>query len=276
VQYLDRFFNFARKRHEIYLRRQAGLPRSEWTQDPILSTYRFTNVYRELDRTTIWYRENVREKLPEQQMLLATVVFRWFNRIETGERIFNTSAWSEYWSTYSNTVLRHTIVARDNKGPYVTGAYIIKTPDGMNKLDGVLWCIKEFRAGMGTGPHSKTLEGTWRWMKQFPFMGPFMAYEVVTDLRWTILKDAPDIMMWANPGPGANRGIQRIMTGRLGKEISYGECVARMQTILQVSKSYWPMIWDPWEMREVEHTLCEFDKYERVRNGEGKPRGVYR
>jgi hypothetical protein len=29
-------------------------------------------------------------------------------------------------------------------------------------------------------------------------------------------------------------------------------------------------------MREVEHTLCEFDKYERVRTGEGKPRGVYR
>ena len=32
----------------------------------------------------------------------------------------------------------------------------------------------------------------------------------------------------------------------------------------------------PVEMRDVEHTLCEFDKYERVRNGEGRPRGVYR
>ena len=30
------------------------------------------------------------------------------------------------------------------------------------------------------------------------------------------------------------------------------------------------------EMREIEHSLCEFDKYERVRNGEGKPRGLYR
>jgi hypothetical protein len=34
--------------------------------------------------------------------------------------------------------------------------------------------------------------------------------------------------------------------------------------------------WPAWEMREVEHTLCEFDKYERARLGEGKPRGVYR
>jgi hypothetical protein len=34
--------------------------------------------------------------------------------------------------------------------------------------------------------------------------------------------------------------------------------------------------WPAWEMREVEHSLCEFDKYERVRRGEGRPRGVYR
>ena len=30
------------------------------------------------------------------------------------------------------------------------------------------------------------------------------------------------------------------------------------------------------EMRDIEHSLCEFDKYERVRNGEGKPRGRYK
>jgi hypothetical protein len=34
--------------------------------------------------------------------------------------------------------------------------------------------------------------------------------------------------------------------------------------------------WPRWEMREVEHSLCEFDKYSRVRSGEGRPRGVYR
>jgi hypothetical protein len=34
--------------------------------------------------------------------------------------------------------------------------------------------------------------------------------------------------------------------------------------------------WPIWEMREVEHTLCEFDKYMRVVNGEGFPRGRYK
>jgi len=28
-------------------------------------------------------------------------------------------------------------------------------------------------------------------------------------------------------------------------------------------------------MREIEHSLCEFDKYERTRLGEGRPRAKY-
>jgi hypothetical protein len=30
------------------------------------------------------------------------------------------------------------------------------------------------------------------------------------------------------------------------------------------------------EMRDIEHSLCEFDKYERVRLGEGRPRMKYK
>ncbi|GAF76676.1 unnamed protein product [marine sediment metagenome] len=40
--------------------------------------------------------------------------------------------------------------------------------------------------------------------------------------------------------------------------------------------SNWPDDWPLWEMREVEHTLCEFDKYERVRLGEGTPKQLFR
>jgi hypothetical protein len=29
-------------------------------------------------------------------------------------------------------------------------------------------------------------------------------------------------------------------------------------------------------MRDIEHSLCEFDKYERVRLGQGKPRSLYK
>jgi hypothetical protein len=37
----------------------------------------------------------------------------------------------------------------------------------------------------------------------------------------------------------------------------------------------WPKDWPKLEMRDVEHTLCEFDKYERVKAGEGQMRAKY-
>ena len=54
--------------------------------------------------------------------------------------------------------------------------------------------------------------------------------------------------------------------------------IEEMRELLEQStlQRHWSHNWPKWEMRDVEHTLCEFDKYERVRTGEGRPRGVYR
>ncbi len=54
-----------------------------------------------------------------------------------------------------------------------------------------------------------------------------------------------------------------------------------MRTLLGMSRKNFPRTiegWKtrPWEMREVEHTLCEFDKHERARLGQGRPRGVFK
>lgn len=359
---IEAFFAYARERHNIYLRRKYreqftpgvsqvidelmgnSLP-GPWTTDPILQQYRFTNVFRELDRTTVWYRENVREKVSPEDILLATVVFRWFNRIATGEAVFTQTNLLEGGGTAFDVMLsilggngeaspitaplRQAIVEMlgDPSGKHeawVTGAYIIKTPDGYNKLDGVLKCIEWFMEGVHDfrTPQGDTvragykqmsewlvneeepasLESVWLWLKQFPFLGDFMTYEIVTDLRWSIMKNAPDIMTWANPGPGATRGLGRIHYNDKDKWNQHRDkelLVTMMQNLLRYSRDpyYWPQQtdggthwaypgvvefprsdlnnWPAWEMRDVEHTLCEFDKYERVRTGEGRPRGRF-
>lgn len=329
----EAFFAYARARHAILLRRQTGLPRTEWTDDPILQKYRFCNVFREDDVTTKWFRENVRDPLRNQpEVLLATVVFRWFNRITTGEAIFEQAranfsesavgyetAWDELLRTNSTNGMKDSITCWCGKGPYVTGAYIIKTHDGMPKLPGVLKCIRGFMEMQhrGTRPAPKknlmswmsvakemlewrddqpcSLEQCWEWLRRVPYLGDFMAYEIVTDLRYTALLDkAPDIMTWANPGPGAMRGLNRIHGRDLNKKIAKALYIKEMQLLLHQSLMYgnWPgrspeeipcgeihlpsKDWPAWDMRTVEHTLCEFDKMERVRLGQGRPRGVYR
>jgi hypothetical protein len=320
----DDFFAFARERHSIHLRRRAGLPRSAWTDDPILQTYRFTNIFRELDRTTVWFREHVRDPMRGRpEVLLATVLFRWFNRIQTGEAIFvqqdligcvgGCTAWESLWNFRDApgaalADVRRAISAYCGSGPYVTGAYIIKTPDGKNKLDGVLWCVEQFMnrgysfpgTGYLRGEHLKfeqsdaacamiactrsgesmALETVWGWLRQFPFLGDFMAYEIVTDLRHTALLDrAPDIMTWANPGPGATRGLNRLHGRPLNQRVPRPQLIHEMQQLLACSADprQWPRDegWPSWEMRDVEHTLCEADKYWRVQSGDGKPKQRY-
>ena len=36
------------------------------------------------------------------------------------------------------------------------------------------------------------------------------------------------------------------------------------------------IIYPPFELREIEHSLCEFDKYERIRLGQGRPKQKYK
>ncbi len=330
---IARFFKYARARHQVYLNREMGLPREKWTKDPILSQFRFTNVFRELDKTTAWMRQYVRDpRRNNAEVLLATVVFRLLNRIEVGEAIFcqtmlptgrfnkrNTpiTAFDAFSTTGSAAVLKHAIKTALPKGPHVTGAYIISSPAGYTKLDGMMEVIERFYKQSrdwpiqaesldqnmnwreaadlmlaNPGEEYCSLKSAWEWLSQFDYLGSFHSYEIVTDLRHTaLLSSAPDIMSWANPGPGARRGANRVM-GRdvRDKSVRRAGLIEEMQEILAHSKEfdlwpgkdlrgqvrYKPEDWPVWEMRDVEHTLCEFDKYERVRLGEGRPRGVYR
>src|SRR5262245_1677713 len=79
------FLYWVRERHQIHLRRKAGMS-PPWTDDEILQSIFFTNPYREHDKTTVWFRENVRDPLRnDPRVLFATIIFRWFNYIPTGE-----------------------------------------------------------------------------------------------------------------------------------------------------------------------------------------------
>jgi hypothetical protein len=291
------FFNFARARHQIYLDRQAGRP-EPWTLDPVLATYRFTNVFRELDRTTIWFRANVRQYLthaPGWGQLLGTILFRTFNRIETAEVIFNQERLGEYrptgWAYLEEDITAPELEAYMRAhcpAPWVTGSYIVKTPDGMDKLCGALWIVEEARKRipdtLAKAPAQMSLEWLHRALQSYPFIGGFTGYEIVSDLRHLpLLLRAPDTMTWAHAGPGAVRGLNRLLGVPVGDSRPQASSLHHMRALLAASRGdgpdhirYWPFEWPAWEMREVEHTLCEFDKYERARLGEGRPRGRFR
>lgn len=315
---LDAFFDYAKARHTAYLHKHGG--GNAGPVDPILRDYSFCNVFRELDKTTMWFAEHVRKPIDKEKngpkLILATVLFRMFNRIETGEAFFRDddllggfSAFDDYCQTGRTTALRRAALARiGKKGPFVTGSYIIAGPGGMSKLDGMLKVVNDFATGSQDWPgkagehdfksaaklmrlRGSSLQDAHQWFSQFDYFGNFHSYEIVTDLRWThLLSRAPDLYTWANPGPGCKRGLNRVF-GRDKKEPwdSLYQILEYMDIIREESERQWPefahrakdrypKLKTPleWEMRDVEHTLCEFDKYERTRAGEGRPRGRYR
>jgi len=272
---MENFFNFLNKRHAIYLKRLRG-EEYPWTEDPILQKYKFTNVFRENDTTTVWFRENIRKSLGDStDVALATIIFRWFNLIETGKILLDHELLTKWDSDLCYEVLQ-------DQPKWVTGAYIIKTPTGMNKLEGVCWCVDQifndkdnFLDNVENATHS--LKNLWEILLPYPYMGPFMAYEVVTDWRHTYIgEDATDIMTWANPGPGAKRGLNRIHGRPVDKHLKNDINISEMQVLLELSQEWLHPQVPSLEMRDIEHTLCEFDKYERVRKGEGRPRSIYK
>lgn len=271
----EQFFAYARERYEIFLAKEAGKPKP-WTSDPILLSHRFCNIFREDDKVTRWFAVNVRESLKDDLCIVfATVAFRFFNTIETGEALLKADLLTNWDEDRARSAL-------SGLKPLITGAYMVKTPLRKPKLEGLIEIMNnvwEDRSQlMNDLLHTNRLEVAHQRFMEYPWIGPFMAYEFVTDLRHTYLfQDADDIMTWANPGPGAMRGLNRIVNGDVTQSVSKDKMQKTMQELLSLSRgsNMWPAEWPKWEMREVEHTLCEFDKYSRAYTGEGTPKQRY-
>ena len=277
---LDRYCYWQTERESIRLQKEVSNLPSPWTDDPILREFKFCQVFREDDRTTRWFREHIRDPLADDRdVLMATVIFRWFNFINTGRTLIEHDLLRN-WN-------REKAIEEITKQPkWITGAYIIKTPNGMDKVTGVAECISHMWQDrehlVDKIQETKSLEDVWTLLRDYPYMGPFMAYEVVTDLRHTyLLKDADDVLTWGNAGPGAMRGLNRLTGRELGYSKRSHDWVGEMRALYKEVQAKLPAhILNrnemSYEMREIEGGLCEFDKYSRILKGEGRTRSVYK
>ena len=274
---VNRFFAWINERHAIYLRKKEGRP-WPWTKDPILQTYKFTNVFRELDTETILLRENWREPYADHPHLwFAIAAYRAIGLYSTMRVLGFPNNPVRWLPRVSQTLQRWSIERRR----VFTGAYIIcfgVVPPGKSYIaDVLLKGLWDARRTLEPRLREGSIQGAFDALREHRGWGPFMAYEVVTDLRHTrYLNKATDIMTWANIGPGSRRGINRILRQPVKATLSTTTGLSVMQELLARSDaethSYVPAL----EIRDIEHSLCEFDKYERARTGMGRPRALYR
>ena len=306
---------FMKARHDIYLDRKAGKP-GPWTADPVLRDGRFCNIFRELDTVTIWIDQNIRQPYADHPHLwFMLAIARYINWPDTLRYLMDEAepgTWpdEEGFDPAKLTKALEDYAAAGNK--VYTGAYMIRAESDPSKewyswtkhryiaeiVLGRLWEDREeWQRMLETTPGVlrafNRLETVWEKFQQHRYIGwgPFMAYEVVTDLRHTrYLRNAPDIWTWANAGPGAIRGLNRLygrdLAAKPRPEQTNAEMIELMQELNALDARGFnetfgpPQLGSPhvgprFEARDIEHTLCEFDKYERVRLNEGKMRSKY-
>ena len=270
MKLVNEYFSSARERYRIYQKRFVQKLPPPWTDDKSYQTWSFCNVFREDDVTTAWFRENIRKHTRGIHAVNATVAFRWFNRIETG-KVIQDILLSNQWD--SKEVLRR-LKSLPPDQPVFTGAYMIKSFNGRPKTESIIENIEEalLRIPLMYPTWGSSIQETSTDLSTIPFLGPFMAYEVASDLRHTdVLCNAKDIMTWANTGPGCKHGLGRVASGNPKYYTDPGhmpatqrayEMLKLMRELLDMSRNneFWPSEWPKWEMREVEHWACEFDK----------------
>jgi hypothetical protein len=103
-----------------------------------------------------------------------------------------------------------------------------------------------------------------------------MAGQVVDDLTWTpLLANPRDDKTWAPQGPGSLRGLNRVLGLPIRtphEELAWCTHLQRLRGMVveRLGPEY-----EDLTLMDVQNTLCEADKYERVRLGQGRPRSLY-
>lgn len=264
---IDSFFDFMNRRHDIFLKKERGDP-WPWTTDPIFQEFRFTNVYRELDQGTLWLRHMLPTDTKDPWFIVFNVIwYRMFNWWEHARDIGAVDC-VEY--------LADRIHRRKAAGfKLFTSAHMTVGKAREAKEDTMLRSLREIWDDQDRITRCmnfyERMEDMFDVVTEYFGIGKFIGYEIVTDLRhypalWK--NETPlDLNDWANIGPGCKRGLIRLDLAE--------DSLTSLRYLLHRSPEFLADWMPKLELRDIEHSLCEFDKYERARLGQGRPKERY-
>ncbi len=287
------YFAFLREREQIRLRKGADLS-YPWTDDPILRSYKFTNVRRHHDRTSMELISRFYSWASDadpKEILMNAALFRYFGTWEFAAAI----GWQSYEGFDFDGIKELASSRLRDKERVFTGAYVI-TNQGISapKQEVVVDIFLQGLHAQAAEVVAQKDEG-WRKtadvMRKIPGFGGsgFMTKEVLLDTTYTPFWGKPwddsgfsypgDWMDWTPIGPGARRGAARVMGDDDHQPLSEeaaGEVIFSLLGESINTPGLWPMEWGDLCPHDIQFQLCEFDKYERVRLGQGRPRSTYK
>lgn len=269
------FWAFIAERQKIWHLRDIGQP-GPWTQDKVLSERRFTNMYRCLDRGTRFCVMVQESASFHNEALFNSLVYRYFNKEETWNAIAPALR-AGFWDL--------TISEIDKLEKPFGNAYIASGQGG--KVNGSLGrkvmenFIYPLYKDMNQIAHLFSTEtDTRRLMKalqKYNGVGPFLAYQMVADTSYPLLSrgglplSVVQLEQNVHLGPGALKGLE--MLGLKGAP-------RPLEQLFSMQFEELPKYGMPWLdpirgtgqqvplwLSDLEHALCEYQKYLRVSSG---------
>ena len=264
-------WNFAFERHRIYLQRLAGEV-YPWTDDPVLTEYKFTNAFRAADRVSQYLIELTYSDpdTREDTLFLRTLLFKIFNKIDTWKRIvgnLGTPVAPEFDYEACGNLLDN---FRRDRIPIYSGAYIMPSGgrSGAPKHRMHLHLIRRMLDDHLPGRlgETKSLAEAYGLLLAYPTLGPFLAFQYAIDLNYTTLMNHSE-RDFVVAGPGALDGLSKCFES-LG-EYSPEDTIVwlsdmQMEEFSRYSLNFHGLWGRPLQPIDVQNLLCEVSKYTRV------------
>jgi len=286
------FFDFVFERQLLWYNRFClNKPSCSWTSNLTLKTYKFCNCYRELDKGTKYIIEKLKN-IKDRKVIFQNIVFyRFFNKFHLYEEL-NIQIIKK-WDYQTTQQLISKFDSLRQKTSIFNDAYLIsgnktKEPKHVFIIKNLERYFNKYLKKQITDiDNSNTPEESIAIIKSIPQVGDFLAYEIWTDLTYfDFFKQKWTDNDFVNIGPGAKWGLELIYGKRLNKTTQ----LEKLNYLYKHQKEYLDKIrknnlfWrdinyqdgftnSPYlSLRNIEHSLCEFRKYLRLKKGKGKKR----
>lgn len=271
----DSYWKFAALRQDVFFNRFHGRP-APWSDDPVLTDYKFTNAYRAADRVSqylinkVIYNEAYSSE--PREVLFRILLFKLFNKIQTWELLsdeFGPLTYEDYSFKHYDRILSE---AMDAKETIYSAAYIMPSGGSFfglkRKHSNHLKLIEKM---LDEQVHEKLMSASkmqqaYETIKSYPGLGDFLAYQLTVDVNYSTLTSFSE-SSFVVPGPGAKGGISKCFldTGGLNNVELIKMMTDRQELEFKRLELDFKDLWGrPLQLIDCQNLFCEVDKYARV------------
>jgi hypothetical protein len=267
----DTYWRFAASRQDVFHRRVRGEP-APWTSDPVLTRHRFTNAYRAADRVSQYLIRRVAyegDQAPTE-VAFRVLLFKLFNRIGTWELICDQLGPPLVDSFDVDRYDRVLSEAFARGERLYSAAYIMPAASRSSRRKHRTH-LELLRAMLRDElPHRLTAAGSmdeaFRMLLGYPGIGPFLAYQFVTDLNYSAVLGFTE-MDFVMAGPGARSGLRKCFAdpGDHSDEDLIRHVAERQCDEFAARGLDFEDLWGrSLQLIDCQNLFCEVDKYARV------------